>query len=458
MIARELAGWVLGLRYEDIDPETEAYCRELVLDHLGTAARGGVMENMPSVDRALAAMGAGEGSTLTAVVGKAPARPEWAVFTNAIAAHSVELDDTHSASSLHPAVVVIPGAMAAAEVEGASGRELIAAIVAGYEVACRLGRALTAKEVYAKGFHPTAIVGPFATAAAVGKLIGLNEEQLAHAFGIAASQAAGRTEFLSEGAWTKRLHPGWSSHAGYVAARLAQQGFTGPLRPFDGRDGLLRGYGSEENLARLTQDLGQPFELAITSVKPHACCRYNQGPIDLALQLRAEHGIGPDDVQSIEVGVVSAAIGIVVEPRERKVRPTNDVDAQFSLPYAVGLGIAKGRASLDEYATEALGDAAVLAVAERTQAVVRPEHDARFPDLWPCDMTVTTTDGRTLTASLEHAKGDPGNRLGYEGMCAKFRALGATVFDDAQLDAIIAACDDLADGGIGPLAAAVTRR
>ncbi|MFM7552030.1 MAG: hypothetical protein ACKO7Q_04190 [Actinomycetota bacterium] len=89
---------------------------------------------------------------------------------------------------------------------------------------------------------------------------------------------------------------------------------------------------------------------------------------------------------------------------------------------------------------------------------MRPEHDARFPDLWPCDMTVTTTDGRTLTASLEHAKGDPGNRLGYEGMCAKFRALGATVFDDAQLDAIIAACDDLADGGIGPLAAAVTRR
>jgi 2-methylcitrate dehydratase PrpD len=457
VIARELARWVLDLRYEDIDAETEACCRELVLDHLGTAARGGVMENMPSVDATLAALGAGQGDVLTAVVGKAPARPEWAVFTNSIAAHSVELDDTHSASSLHPAVVVIPGALAAGQIEGSSGRDVIAAIVAGYEVACRLGRALTAKEVYAKGFHPTAIVGPFSTAAAVGKLIGLDEEQLAHAFGIAASQAAGRTEFLAEGAWTKRLHPGWSSHAGYVAAHLAKHGFTGPLRPFDGRDGLLRGYGSEAALARLTQGLGQPFELAITSVKPHACCRYNQGPIDLAIGLREQHGIGPDDIEAIEVGVVTAAIGIVVEPRDRKVRPTNDVDAQFSLPYAVGLGIAKGRASLDEYAPEVLDDAAVLAVAARTTAVVKPEFDARYPDLWPCDMVVTTTDGRTLTASLEHAKGDPENRLGYEGMCAKFRSLASSVFDDAQMDAIIAAVDDLADGGVGPIASAVGR-
>ena len=426
MIARDLARWVLDLKYEDIDADTEAYCRELILDHLGTAARGGVMENMPSVDATLASLGADSGAVLTAVVGKAPARPEWAVFTNAIAAHSVELDDSHSASSLHPAVVVIPGALAA-------------------------------KEVYAKGFHPTAIVGAVSTAATVGKLIGLNEEQLAHAFGIAASQASGRTEFLSEGAWTKRLHPGWSSHAGYIAAHLAKNGFTGPSLPFDGRDGLLRGYGSEENLARLTQGLGQPFELSITSVKPHACCRYNQGPIDLAIALRAEHGIGPDDIASIEVGVVTAAIGIVVEPRDRKVRPTNDVDAQFSLPYAVGLGIAKGQASLDEYAPAALGDADVLAVAAKTVAIVKPEFDAKYPDIWPCDMTITTTDGRTLTASLEHAKGDPENKLGYDGMCAKFRSLASSVFDDAQMDAIIAAVNDIADGGIGPVAAAVTR-
>jgi 2-methylcitrate dehydratase PrpD len=457
VIARDLARWVLALRYEDIDTETEAYARELILDHLGCAARGGVADNMPSVDATLAAMGADSGPALTAVVGKAPARPEWAVFSNAVAAHSIELDDTHSASSLHPAVVVIPGALAAAELEGSSGREFIAAVVAGYEVACRLGRALNPKETYAKGFHPTAIVGPFATAAAVGKLIGLSEEQLAHAFGIAASESAGRTEFLSEGAWTKRFHPGWASHAGYIAARLAQHGFTGPTHPFDGRDGLLRGYGSDQFAARLTEGLGAPLELSVTSVKPHACCRYNQGPIDLAIGLQREHDIGADDIASVEVGVVTAAMGIVVEPRDRKVRPSNDVDAQFSLPYAVGLGVAKGQASLDDYAPEVLDDAGVLAVAERTVAVVKPEFDARYPDVWPCDMTITTTDGRTLTAMLEFPKGDPENRLSYEEMCDKFRSLAGVVFDAAQMDAIIAAVDGLAEGGVGPVVRAVTR-
>ncbi len=457
MIARDLARWVLALRYEDIDAGTESYARELILDHIGTAARGGVAENMPSVDATLAALGAGSGDTLTAIVGKQPARPEWSVFSNAIAAHSIELDDTFSASSLHPAVVVIPGALAAAEIEGSSGTEFITAVVAGYEVAGRIGRALNPKDTYAKGFHPTAIVGAFSTAATVGKLIGLTEEQLAHAFGIAASQAAGRTEFLAEGAWTKRLHPGWSSHAGYVAAHLAKNGFTGPSLPFDGRDGLLRGYGSTEHVERLTQGLGQPFELSLTSVKPHACCRYNQGPIDLAIRLSKEHGIGVADIESIEVGVVTAAIGIVVEPRERKIRPSNDVDAQFSLPYAVGLGIEKGQASLDEYNAATLADEGVLAVAERTHVVVRPEFDAKYPDIWPCDMTITTTDGRTLHAALDFPKGDPENRLTYEEMCGKFRALASSVFDAAQMDAIIAAVDDLATGGVAPVVAAITQ-
>ena len=457
MIARELARWVLDLKYEDIDAGTESYARELILDHLGTAARGGVVDNMPSVDATLAALGADSGATLTAIVGKQPARPEWAVFSNAIAAHSIELDDTHSASSLHPAVVVIPGALAAAEIEGSSGKEFIAAVVAGYEVACRLGRALNPKETYAKGFHPTAIVGSFSTAAAVGKLIGLTEEQLGHAFGIAASQASGRTEFLSEGAWTKRLHPGWSSHAGYIAARLAQSGFTGPLLPFEGRDGLLRGYGSADHVARLTDNLGAPFELSVTSVKPHACCRYNQGPIDLAIKLQKEHGVRSGDIQSIEVGVVTAAMGIVVEPRDRKIRPSNDVDAQFSLPFAVGLGIEKGQATLAEYAEPTMSDGGVLAVAERTTAIVKPEFDAKYPDVWPCDMTITTTDGRTLHAMLEFPKGDPENRLSYDEMCDKFRALAGVVFDAAELDTIIAAVDNLAEGGVAPIVAAVSK-
>jgi 2-methylcitrate dehydratase PrpD len=454
--SQTLADWVVGLRYSDIDDPTVAYAKELVLDHLGCAIRGGTVDTADAVERMLASISADEGAVRTTVVAKAPVRPEWAVFANGVHAHSVELDDTHSASSLHPAVVTIPAALAAAELQGSSGQELLTAIVAGYEVACRLGRALDPERVYAKGFHPTAIAGPFAAAAAAAKLLGLSPAQLACAFGIAASQAAGRLEFLSEGAWTKRFHPGWASHSGYVAARLAQAGFTGPLLAFEGRDGVLSGYGASDRAEQLTAFLGAPFELAETSVKPYACCRYNQGPIDLAIALASEHDLGPDDIARVRVGVVSQAIPIVVEPVERKLAPANDVDAQFSLPYAIGLGIVLRKATLEEFGEPALSSRAVRAVAAKVVAEVRPDFDARFPALWPAAVEIETIDGRTLRMQTDFPKGDPQNRLSNAEMSAKFRSLASVVLSDGELDAVESAVSALERDGADRLIAAVS--
>lgn len=451
-----LAQWVLDLRDDDVPADVRSYARELLLDHLGTAARGGTIDTLASVHTALDAMGASEGRT-TAVVGRAGRRPEWAIFANGIAAHSIELDDTHSASSLHPAVVAIPPALAVAELIGASGRSLITAIIAGYEVACRVGRALNPTEVYAKGFHPTPVVGVFAAAASAGKLLGLSAAQLTHAFGIAASQAAGRTEFFAEGAWTKRLHPGWAGHAGYTAAQLAKAGFTGPLKAFEGRDGLLRAYGSGERVELLTRSLGDPLELSQTSVKPYACCRYNQGPIDLAIKLASENGLSAGDIADLEVGLVSTAIPIVVEPHDRKVAPENDVDAQFSLQYSVALGVVHRRANLDEYSSPYLEDADVRAVAAKVRATPRSDFDARFPEVWPAAMTIVTTDGRRLEAATDAPKGDPANRLSPDEMKAKFRALAGVAFDEAGLAAIERAVDELDDTSVESLVAAIGR-
>jgi 2-methylcitrate dehydratase PrpD len=448
-----LAAWVCELRYSEIDAATVAYAKELLLDHLGCAVRGGTIDTAEAVERMLATVGAGEGPALTAVIAKRPLRPEWAVFAHGVYAHSIELDDTHSASSLHPAVVTIPAALATAELQGSSGQELLAAIVAGYEVACRIGRALDPIQTYARGFHPTAIVGPFAAAAATAKLLGLNAPELAHAFGIAASQAAGRLEFFSDGAWTKRFHPGWASHSGYLAARLAQAGFTGPLLAFEGRDGLLSGYGSGDRAELLTSGLGAPFELSATSVKPYACCRYNQGPIDLAIALASEHDLGPDDIARVRVGVVSQAIPIVVEPVARKLAPGNDVDAQFSLPYAIGLAIALRKATLDEYAEPTLSSPAVRAVAAKVVAEVRPDFDQRFPAVWPAEVEIETVDGRVLRLQTDCPKGDPENRLSYAEMSAKFRSLASSALPDEALDAIEQAVVTLERDGIGPLIA-----
>jgi 2-methylcitrate dehydratase PrpD len=451
-----LAAWVTDLRCSDIDAACVSYAKELLLDHLGCAIRGGIGDTADAVARALATVGADEGSALTVVVAKAPLRPEWAVFANGVHAHSIELDDTHSASSSHPAVVTIPAALATAELQGSSGEELLAAIVAGYEVVGRLGRALDPRQVYARGFHPTAIAGPFAAAAVTAKLLGLSSSELAHAFGIAASQAAGRLEFFSDGAWTKRFHPGWASHSGYLAARLAQAGFTGPLLAFEGRDGVLSGYGAADRAELLTTALGAPFELAQTSVKPHACCRYNQGPIDLAIALASEHDLAPGDIVRVRVGVVSQAIPIVVEPVERKLAPVNDVDAQFSLPYAIGLGIVMRKATLEEYAEPTLSSPAVRAVAAKVVAEVRPDFDARFPAVWPSEVEIETVDGRTLRMQTDFPKGDPQNRLSYAEMCAKFRSLAATVMSEGELDAVEGAVSALERDGVGPLIASVS--
>jgi 2-methylcitrate dehydratase PrpD len=371
-------------------------------------------------------------------------------------AHSIELDDTHSASSSHPAVVTIPAALATAELQGSSGEDLLAAIVAGYEVVGRLGRALDPQQVYALGFHPTGVLGQFAAAAVTAKLLELSPRELAHAFGIAASQAAGRLEFFSDGAWTKRFHPGWASHSGYLAARLAQAGFTGPLLAFEGRDGLLSGYGTADRAALVTVDLGAPFELSQTSVKPYACCRYNQGPIDLAIALASEHDLGPEDIARVRVGVVSQAIPIVVEPVERKLAPSNDVDAQFSLPYAIGLGIVMRKATLDEYAEPTLSSPAVRAVGAKVVAEVRPDFDARFPELWPAEVEIETIDGRTLRMQTDFPKGDPQNRLSAEAMSAKFRSLAGAVLSDGELDAVEGAVSAIECDGVGPLTAAIS--
>lgn len=451
--SEQLAGWVTGLRYADIDAPTVAYAKELLLDHLGCAVRGGTVDTAEAVDRMLATVGAAEGSALTAVIAKRPLRPEWAAFAHGVYGHSIELDDTHSASSLHPAVVTIPAALATAELQGSSGEELLTAMVAGYEVACRIGRALDPVQTYARGFHPTAVVGPFAAAAATAKLLGLTAAELAHAFGIAASQAAGRLEFFSDGAWTKRFHPGWGSHSGYLAARLAQAGFTGPRLAFEGRDGLLSGYGAPDRAALLTTGLGEPFELAVTSVKPHACCRYNQGPIDLAIALASEHDLGADDIARVRVGVVSQAIPIVVEPVARKLAPTNDVDAQFSLPYAIGLGIALRKATLEEYAEPTLSSPEVRAIAAKVTAEVRPDFDERFPSVWPAEVEIETVDGRVLRLQTDFPKGDPENRLSYAEMCAKFRSLASSALPEDALEAIEGAVARLDGGAVDELIA-----
>ena len=217
--------------------------------------------------------------------------PAGAAFLNGALAHSLDFDDTHAAGSLHPGAPVIPAALAAGEMVGASGADVLAGIVAGYEVTCRVALALPAGEHYDRGFHPTATCGAFGAAAAAARVFGLSAEQVEGALGTVLSQCAGSLQFLANGAWTKRFQVGWAACNGLMAATLVREGFKGASEALEGRHGFLHAYAPNPNPARAVQELGTVFELMNTAVKPYPSCRYGHAGIDAAIALRAANDL-----------------------------------------------------------------------------------------------------------------------------------------------------------------------
>ena len=355
--AGALADFCLGIRWSRLDEAVQERTRELLLDLLGVALAGSRQPSSgPAVEVARRLGGAGA-ACLIGARGGAPA--VWAALANGTAAHAVELDDVTTESSLHPGVAVIPAALAIAEECEASPAALLAAIVAGYEVTMRVGNALNPASAYARGFHPTGVAGVFGATMAAGRILGLERDQLVAALGIAGTLASGSLEYLSDGAWTKRLNAGWAGHAGITAAHLAHAGFSGPATVFEGRLGALHAYSDASDAALLLADLGEPLQVMRVSIKPYACCRYNHGLIDCVLDLARTHRVSPDDVARVRLGVLSGGALLVADPIEQKRAPESVVDAQFSAPYAAAVALVLGSGGLDAYAPEHLHDPAI---------------------------------------------------------------------------------------------------
>src|ERR1043166_2523303 len=301
--AETLADFCAGLRWNDLDPAVQQRTRELLLDLIGVSLAGARPPAGPPAVRAAVSLG---GAGAANIVGtRASTSAVWAALANGTAAHAVELDDVTTESSLHPGGAVIPAAIALAQELSATPSALLEAIVAGYEVTMRVGNALNPASAYARGFHPTGVAGVFGATMAAGHLLGLSVEQRVLALGIAGTLASGSLEYLADGAWTKRLNPGWAGHAGITAARLAQAGFSGPSSVFEGRLGVLHAYTDAPKPERLLADLGQPLQIMRVSIKPYACCRYNHGLIDCVLQLSRSTHVDPADVDCIRLGVLS---------------------------------------------------------------------------------------------------------------------------------------------------------
>ena len=428
-VTQALADFCAGLKAASLPEAVRTRTRFLVLDLAGNILRARhEAESTPALLAAARAIGAYGGSSI--VLGDGPGwSPAGAALLNGALAHSLDFDDTHAAGSLHPGAPVIPAAFAAAEMNGASGAEVMAAIVAGYEVTCRVALALPAGAHYDRGFHPTATCGVFGAAAAAARVFGLDGKGIADAFGIALSQAAGSLQFLKNGAWTKRFQVGWSALSGLSAATLAREGFLGAAEALEGKHGFMRAYAPSPAPARALEQLGTVWELMNTAVKPYPSCRYGHAAIDAAIALRAELGLQPEEIERVTVGLPAKGMLLVGAPAEKKANPENVVDGQFSGPFVVAAALATGAMGWDSY--RLLQDPAIRALLPRISCEQDPEIEAEFPRNMSGKLTVVAR-GRTHMRKVVVPKGEPDNFLTADELKAKFFGLADTVLGHGQ--------------------------
>ncbi len=441
-ITRTLVFYSHALNSRDLGSDVVERTKYLLLDYLGVAIAGSLTESSLPIYRMLAR--SASPGPCTVIGAASQTSPEYAALANGAAAHSLELDDTHQAGSIHPGVVMFSTAIALSEIQpDIDIGQFVTAVVAGYEVAARLGMALQPKSHYELGFHPTSTCGVFGAAVTAAKLLRLSEEQMLSAVGIAGSMAAGSLEFLAEGTWTKRLHPGLAAQNGILAAKLAAEGFRGPATILEGRDGFLWAYSRNSKPELVTQNLGQNFEIMRASIKPHACCRYMQASIDVLIELATTHDIYPEQVQRIEVAVLEAGWSLVCEPRARKYSPSNAVDAQFSMPYGAAVALTDRAAGLDQFTGESFHSSRIKSLMGKVVLQKDIRIEKNFPEEWPALVSVHLTNGKQFEKYVRFPKGDPGNPLTWQELSAKFHSLATRVFPKTHCDQIINSVKDM---------------
>jgi 2-methylcitrate dehydratase PrpD len=417
-VTRQLASSLADLRFEDLPKEVVARMEELFLDWVSSAFAGRNARPVEALERFAQTMGP-DGGPSEILVSRRRSSPLFAALVNAASSHVVEQDDVHNESVFHPATVVFPAALAAAQQTGASGREFIAASVVGYETGVRVGTFLGRSHYQV--FHTTGTAGTLAAAAAVARLLGTDGETMLHALGSAGTQAAGLWEFLRDAADSKQLHTAKAAADGLLAAYLARDGLTGATRILEGQQGMAAGMSSDADPTRLVEGLGENWAVLDTSFKFHASCRHTHPAADALLQAMQQNGLTADRVARVRARVHQAAIdvlGPVTDPRTVH-------QAKFSMGFVLALIALHGRAGINEFTEEALKDPALRAFHDRVEMILDPEVDAAYPRRWIGLVEVETTDGHSFISKVDIPKGDPGNPLSRTEIEYKARRLAA---------------------------------
>lgn len=434
-IARHLANFAYTLRRDAVPDEIFQQAKLLLLDMVGAALASASFDFGQRTVSGLLALGSGP-ATVIGFREKLALRD--AVLANGILVHGLDYDDTSIYGRVHPSGSCGTTALALGGELGVSGIELLLSYIAALECTVRLG-AVVKGGFQQRGFHPTGLVGTFGAAIAASRLFGLSPHQTAMAQGIALSMASGSQEFATEGAWTKRLHPGWAGVGGMTAAALAKGGFTGPQLAYEGKRGLYRLYladlAEQCDLKLATERLGSDWQIATIAHKPLPACYFNVPVIDAAVRLTEQYQLRPADIAQVTALLPQAAIPLVCEPKSAKRRPHDSYAAQFSIYFATAAALIRRGFTLDDLTDEALRDAEILALADRVDYAI--DDRTTFPKFYSGAVVVTTRDGRTFTAREDMHRGAPERPMSEAEIIAKFNAAAERVFTPAKAASLV---------------------
>jgi 2-methylcitrate dehydratase PrpD len=396
-IAELLAERIVGLRADALPPAVRTKCEDLLIDVVGLCVTA---RNEDYVQSVLAALD--DDGPCTAIGHARTLSSAGAALVNGTACHGEDFDDTFEGGPVHAGAVIVPAVLAACERHRPDGAAALLGIAVGSEIMCRLSTVVP-KAVHRAGFHPTAIFGVMGAAAGVSVALGLNAKQIADALGIAGSMASGIIEYLAEGTWTKRMHPGWAAQSGIRAALLARAGFLGPRTVFEGVHGLFHGFANttEGDFGQL-DDFGDAWVIETLAFKPYPCGTMAHPYIDCAKRLAAR-GIKPTDVKELICEVGEGTVHRLWEPLAAKQRPPNGYAAKFATPFLLATGFVHGGVGLDAFAEKAVHDADVLALAAKVRYVIDPDNP--YPNNFTGHIRAVLNEGSVVEERQPHFRG-----------------------------------------------------
>ena len=420
-VSRTLARFTHDLAYEDISPVVRERSKYLMLDGLGIALAASTYPFARTIRDGLVNLGDEGRCSVIGMDQKLNARD--AVVMNGALIHGLDFDDTHMEAVVHATAAALPTALVMADKQNSSGQEFVVSYLLGMEVAIRIGMAANFG-FHHRGFHATGVVAHFAAALIAGRLMGLDEDGLTAAQGIAGSTAMASQEFVEDGAWNKRLHPGWAGVAGMTACALAETGFIAPTKPYEGRFGLFRSLlDSDEReleLSVITDGLGNHWEAVQSAVKPFPTCHFTHAIADAALILKTQHNIDPDQITKIKARIPAETIPVIAEPVVNKLKPASDYDAKFSAQFIVAAALIRGRFGLAELEENVLGDPDILNLAKKVECCVDPS--SPFPEYFSGGLHITMNDGEIFDHYEGVNRGAGERALSEEEITDKFIA------------------------------------